>query len=93
MASVKAKSTLTMSSTVTLELSGVEAAALNEMTGYGIESFLDGYKRQLGEHYIRPHEAGLRSLFETIGANLPREIRKIEVFNKAMLKAREEFED
>lgn len=75
MAQVKASSTVKLS--VTLVLTEEEAIALNEMTKYGIDSFLKGYYNFLGRHYMQPHEEGMRSLFKTIDAELSPHLRRI----------------
>ena len=42
-----------------------EARALDALVGYGDEAFLAHFYK-LGEHYMKPHEEGLRSFFKTI---------------------------
>ena len=91
MADAKALSSIEFKASVKLSLSEKEAAALNEMTAYGIEPFLAGYRRCLGEHYIKPHEQGLRDLFETINKTLPKELQKLERYKKAVISAEIEF--
>jgi hypothetical protein len=59
-----AKHRVTMS--VTLELDEIEARALCVFVEYGTESFLQAFYTKLGQHYLRPHEAGVRTLFEKI---------------------------
>jgi hypothetical protein len=93
MADAKAKSSIVLNASIHLTLSEKEAAALNEMTCYGIEPFLAGYKRCLGEHYIKPHEEGLRSLFKTIDKTLPGELSKLKKYKKALIDAKAEFDD
>lgn len=71
MATAEIKSELKLSINITLTLTLEEAKALNEITGYGVDAFLEGYYKQLGKSYMQPHERGCRSLFETINKNLP----------------------
>lgn len=52
--------------TVTIALSESEAAALDALAGYGAEAFLAVFYEKLGKAYMRPHEAGLRSLFASV---------------------------
>jgi len=78
MAKAKTKSNVSVDLSINLTLSVEEAKALNEITGYGIEPFLKGYKEKLGSHYIDKHEKGMRSLFGTIKTSLPKEINKAE---------------
>lgn len=49
--------------TVTLVLDEAEARALEALAGYGDEKFLEVFYKHLGEAYLRPHQAGLFSLF------------------------------
>ena len=91
MATAKAKTNLEFNASITLVLSEKEAAALNEMTKYGIDPFLKGYERCLGSHYIRPHKEGLRMLFETIDKSLPQELSKLDKYKKAICEADLEF--
>jgi hypothetical protein len=48
------------------KLSEVEMRALDALTGYGDDAFIKVFKTQLGAHYMRDHEAGLRSFFATV---------------------------
>lgn len=52
--------------TVTLVLNEEEIRAIDALTGYGIESFLKVFYERLGRAYLQPHEAGLRSFFESV---------------------------
>jgi len=52
--------------TITLAMSKAEASALYEIAGYGADSFLKVFYKELGEVYLKPHEAGLRSLFHAL---------------------------
>jgi hypothetical protein len=90
-AQAKVKTKLEFEAKITLELSETEAKALNEMTKYGIDPFIKGYKKFLGSYYIQPHEAGLKSLFETIDDHLPIELSKLEKYKKAICDADLEF--
>ena len=44
-----------------------EMRALDAMVGYGYKSFIETFKKHLGEHYMCGHENGLRRFFESIG--------------------------
>ncbi len=46
---------------VRLILNMDEALALDGLAGYGDDAFIKAFKEKLGTHYIRDHEAGLRS--------------------------------
>lgn len=55
-----------ISAFITLRLSEAEAAALDAIVGYGVDPFLKVFYEQLGKSYLQDHEAGLRSLFESV---------------------------
>ncbi len=56
---------------VLLKLSEPEARALDALVGYGFDSFIKVFYEHLGKHYMEPHEAGLRSLFESVRKEIP----------------------
>ncbi len=66
---------LTSHPTITVEvkltLTEIEARALDGLTGYSMDGFLDFFYKNMGRHYLEPHEAGLRSLFKTIRGTIP----------------------
>jgi hypothetical protein len=55
----------------TFTLTESEMRALDAMVGYGEDAFLKVFYEKLGRAYMQPHEAGLRSLFKTVSANVP----------------------
>jgi len=69
-------------SDVTLELSlsisEKEARALDALAGYGIDSFLEVFYKQLGSVYLKQHEDGLRSLFGVIRAEVVPMLRRAD---------------
>ncbi len=83
MATFKSSSNVTIE--ISMDLSEIEARALIEMTGYGIEQFLEGYYKYLGKHYLKPLEPGIRSLFESIKSELPPHIAKIDKARKSLI--------
>lgn len=64
--------------TATLVLTKHELGALEALAGYGTDEFLKIFYEHMGKHYLRPHEAGLRSLFESVREHVPRLIRRAE---------------
>lgn len=54
----------------TIKLTEPELRALDALVGYGDQPFLDAFYKLLGKHYMQPHEAGIRSLFAVIRAEL-----------------------
>lgn len=83
---IKVKSDISIEIEVTLKLTLQEARALNQITKYGVKSFLEGYYKQLGKSYLEPHEKGVISLFGTIKQELPSKIRKAEDWIAAIVK-------
>ncbi|WP_315132894.1 hypothetical protein [Achromobacter marplatensis] len=67
----------------TIELSEVEMRALEALIGYGVQPFLDVFYQHMGKHYLRPHEAGIRSLFKTIGSDIPAVLRRADAARQA----------
>ncbi len=67
----------------TIELSEVEMRALEALIGYGVQPFLDVFYQHMGNHYLRPHEAGIRSLFKTIGSDIPDVLRRADAARQA----------
>ncbi len=60
-----------------------EARALDALVGYGIEPFLKVFYAQMGRHYMKPHEAGLRALFKTIRSEVPQILRRADAAKTA----------
>ncbi|GJE78139.1 hypothetical protein [Methylorubrum suomiense] len=61
----------TVNGTVTFVVTEEEARALDALVGYGDEAFLRVFYKHLGQSYMKPHEAGLRSLFKRVRADMP----------------------
>lgn len=55
-----------ISASVTICLSEEEARALDALAGYNVNEFLEVFYANMGKAYLEPHEAGLRSLFESV---------------------------
>lgn len=55
---------------ITLKINEAEARALDAMFSYGANAFLEGFYKCLGKAYVQPHENGVRSLHDTIRAQL-----------------------
>lgn len=73
----KVNSGVTVEFKVMLVMSEEEARALEALTVYSDQSFLDFFYNALGKHYLKPHEKGLRSLFASIRKELPRKIDNV----------------
>jgi len=63
---------------ITLQLTEVEARALEAIVGYGTEEFLKCFYQHLGKHYLEPHEEGVKILFKTIKTELPKHLKKAD---------------
>lgn len=61
----------------------VEARALEAMAGYGDDAFIKVFYEKLGEHYMRDHEAGLRSFLKNCRDTIPQHLGKIDRARKA----------
>jgi hypothetical protein len=57
--------------TATMSFSEAELRALDALVGYGSDAFLKVFYEKLGKHYMQPHEAGLRTLFESVRGVVP----------------------
>lgn len=63
---------------VNLKLTMAQVQALEALAGYGANAFLEVFYKQMGRHYLQPHEKGLRSLFDAIQSELPPIIERYE---------------
>ena len=68
---------------VNIKLTMAEVQALDALAGYGTDGFLEVFYKQMGKHYLKPHEAGLRSLFATISSELPPIIKRYQSAKQA----------
>ncbi|GBU16827.1 MULTISPECIES: hypothetical protein [Methylobacterium] len=69
--------------TVTFVVTEEEVRALDALVGYGDEAFLRVFYKQLGQSYLKPHEAGLRSLFKRVRADMPFIVRRFDAARAA----------
>jgi len=69
---------------INLQLSLAEAKALREIIVFGIDPFLKVFYNNLGESTMKREEVGMRSLFKTIGDNLPTSIHEAEEIVKTI---------
>nr|WP_319566273.1 hypothetical protein [uncultured Rhodoferax sp.] len=67
----------------TIKLTEPELRALEALAGYGDQPFLDAFYKLLGKHYMQPHEAGIRSLFAVIRADLNPILERADAAKKA----------
>jgi hypothetical protein len=83
MAKIVQNASVTISLTFTV--SETEARALDALVGYGTDDFLKVFYEHLGTHYMKPHEAGLRSLFESIRDSVPSYLSRADRARKAFV--------
>lgn len=67
----------TMGFNVYLKLTESEARALDALVGYGFDAFIKVFYAHMGKHYMQPHEDGLKSLFESVRAEIPKHLNRI----------------
>lgn len=69
---------------VIIVLTEQEARALHEMSRYSLSSFIEWFYKNLGTHYIKPHEPGLKSLWGKLKKELPPHLNKFDRARKAL---------
>lgn len=69
---------------INLELTEVEARALDGLVGYGFDAFKKVFYEKLGEHYMKPHEAGLKTLFDSVKKQVVPNLNKIDNLKKEL---------
>lgn len=84
----KVDAKVSIDTTVHLVLNEQEAAALDALSCYGIDSFLRVFYKELGETYMKPHESGLRSLFSSIQDQIPSVLREVDECRQFVAEAR-----
>lgn len=67
----------------TIKLTEAELRALEALAGYGDEGFLKVFYEHMGKHYLQPHEAGIKSLFAVIRADLNPILERADAAKKA----------
>jgi hypothetical protein len=62
----------------TLTLTEIEMRALDALFCYGVDSLLKAFYKDCGTTYMKPYEAGLRTLAEGVGRDLKPIIKRAE---------------
>lgn len=70
--------------TVSIELTECEARALESFAAYGTEGFLEAFYKHLGRCQLAPYEAGVRTLFDRIAAEVRPELRRVDQMRKLL---------
>lgn len=81
----KTKVVATINAEIHISLTTEEANALNALTLYGTDDFLKMFYQHLGSSYLKPHEVGLKSLFETARSSIPILINKLQSAEDCLL--------
>ncbi|RSC37315.1 hypothetical protein EGT36_08615 [Agrobacterium sp. FDAARGOS_525] len=81
----KVKNNIAVQFTSTLTLTETEMRALDAIVGYGFDSFIKVFKRDLGENYIQSHEDGARALFATIKREVHPALNEVAEIRKRLL--------
>jgi hypothetical protein len=82
----------------TIKLTEPELRALEALTSYGDEIFLEVFYARLGKSCLRPHEAGIRSLFAMIRTDLAPILRRATAAKTAftmkdpVIRSREQYD-
>lgn len=71
---------------VDMRFTEAECRALDALVGYGDDAFIKQFYGMLGEHYLKPHEAGLRIFFKSIRENMPSVIARADAAREAFYK-------
>ena len=79
----KIKGSAALQVTAEFTFSEAELRALDALVGYGDDAFLKAFYENLGRHYMEPHEAALRSLFESIREQVPPILHRAHEARKA----------
>ncbi len=74
----------TVSFQVTITMNEDEARALDAIVGYGFDSFYETFTKHMGEAYIKGHKVGCRALFESVRAEIPSALTRIDEARKAL---------
>ena len=76
--------TLSVNFEAVLHLTEPEIRALDALVGYGIDPFITAFYEKLGKAYMRDHEGGLRTLFESIEKHVRPELHRMDEVQKVL---------
>jgi len=71
---------------INVQLTEIEARALDAIVGYGIKPFLEVFYKSLGQSYLKAHEDGAKTLFEHVRADLSQQLHNIDEARAAINK-------
>jgi hypothetical protein len=81
---------MSVSFDVHVTLTEPEARALLALTAYGTDDFLKFFYQHMGQSCLGPHEAGLRTLFETSKLVISPLLKQVSAGRDAMQAAQSE---
>jgi hypothetical protein len=67
-----------------LHLTEPEVRAMDALVGYGIDSFLQVFYEKLGKAYMRDHEGGLRTFFESIEKQIRPQLHRMDEVQRVL---------
>lgn len=67
-----------MEVTAQITLSESELRALNAIMKYGPEKFIEGFYKQLGKNYLKPHAHAVPGLFKSVQSQIAPALAKID---------------
>jgi hypothetical protein len=73
--------------TITLELDEMEVRALDGIFGYDVNEFLKVFYEKMGTSYLKPYEAGVRSLQKTMRGLVAGPLAEVDDARKAIHEA------
>jgi predicted ribonuclease YlaK len=88
---MKTRGNLTIDFSVTINLNESEIRALDALAGYGTKEFLEVFYKHMGEHYLKPNEEGLTTLFEKI-KELRQPIAAMDELKKTAIETKKKFD-
>ncbi|QHJ81343.1 MAG: hypothetical protein [Bacteriophage sp.] len=76
----------TVSVEATFTVNEIELRALDALAGYGDDAFIKMFYKDLGNHYMKPYEAGLREFLTSIRTLAGPIIRRTDAARKEFTK-------
>lgn len=67
---------------VDIQLTELEARAIDALVGYGDDDFVKVFYEKLGKAYMEKYEAGLRSFFKSMREQLPQLLSRADEARK-----------
>jgi hypothetical protein len=68
---------------VSFTVSEEEARAIDALVGYGFDGFIKVFYEKMGQHYMKPHEAGLKNFFESMREQMPSILSRTDIARRA----------